>query len=76
MSSKYQRAPLPGSNKVRRRSVESRAGIAGAIARQHAMAERTERGPKPAISLPVLRFMTREPPPPSPRELPPRRGRS
>jgi hypothetical protein len=38
--------------------------------------DREERGPAPKVTLPKLKFMEREPPPPSPRELPPRRGRS
>jgi hypothetical protein len=77
MGKEYERAPSPGSNKVQRRKTESRAGIAGAIARERSyMREREERGPRPVISLPRLRFLEREILPPSPRELPPRRGRT
>jgi hypothetical protein len=76
VTSKYQKAPAPGLNPRVRRKTESIAGIAGAIARERTyMRDREERGPRPKVSLPVLKFMTR--PMPDWVEPPrPRRGRS
>jgi hypothetical protein len=57
----YERKPAPGFRHY----------ISGPRRPQPIVEQREERGPAPKVTLPRLHFMEREPPPPSPRELPP-----